>query len=172
MVSDGAPSGPVPGFDIKPTLTTTMANGRYRRHRAWEAVMTAAPIPTDGTTAGAPVACSLTTEGLAEQAGRWARLAARALTGRALTADGLRLDFHPEPGVEEELRALAAVETQCCPWATWTVQASATPLALDVRATGDGVTALHGMFTGLAAGPGPTEGRPPPAGSPSGDARP
>jgi hypothetical protein len=133
--------------------------------------MTAAPIPTDDTTAGAPVACSLTTKGLAEQAGRWARLAARALTGQTKTADGLRLGFRPEPGIEEELRALVAVETRCCPWATWTVRAGATQLALDVRATGDGVTALHGMFTGLAAGPGPTEGPPPPVGSPSGDAR-
>jgi hypothetical protein len=117
--------------------------------------MTAAPIPTDGTTASAPVACSLSTKGLAEQAGRWARLAARALTGRALTADGLRLGFRPEPGIEEELRALVAVETRCCPWATWTVQASQTQLALDVRATGDGVTALHGMFTGLRQAPVP-----------------
>ena len=117
--------------------------------------MTAAPIPTDGTTASAPVACSLTTEGLAEQGGRWARLAAGALTALALTADGLRLDFRPEPGIEEELRALVAVETQCCPWATWTVQASATQLALDVRAAGDGVTALHGMFTGLQQAPVP-----------------
>jgi MerR family transcriptional regulator, copper efflux regulator len=117
--------------------------------------MTAAPIPTDDTTASAPVACSLTTEGLAEQAGRWARLAARALTAHTKTADGLRLDFRPEPGTEEELRALAAVETQCCPWATWTVRASATQLALDVRATGDGVTALHGMFTGLQQAPVP-----------------
>ena len=114
--------------------------------------MTAAPIPADDTTASAPVACSLTTEGLMEQAGRWARLAARALTGHTKTADGLRLGFRPEPGIEEELRALVAVETQCCPWATWTVQASATQLALEVRATGDGVTALHGMFTGLQQG--------------------
>src|SRR5690348_13235066 len=117
--------------------------------------MTAVPIPADDTTADVPVACSLTTKGLAEQAGRWARLAARALTGQTKTADGLRLGFRPEPGIEEELRALVAVETQCCPWATWTVQVSATQLMLDVRATGDGVTALHGMFTGLQQAPVP-----------------
>jgi MerR family transcriptional regulator, copper efflux regulator len=114
--------------------------------------MTAAQVPADDTTASAPVACSLTTEGLAEQAGRWMRLAARAMTGRIKTTDGLRLGFRPEPGIEEELRALAAVETQCCPWATWTVQANATQLVLEVRAAGDGVTVLHGMFTGLQQG--------------------
>jgi hypothetical protein len=132
--------------------------------------VTAAPAPTGDTTASVPVACSLSTQGLAEQAARWARLAARALTGHTKTATGVRLDFRPEPGIEEELRTLVAVETQCCPWATWTVRASATRLALDVRAAGDGATALHGMFTGLA-GPGPTVGPPSPAGSPSGDAR-
>ena len=110
--------------------------------------MTAAHTPDEDTAASVPVACSLTMEGLAEQAGRWTRLAAGALTARALTADGLRLDFRPEPGIEEELRALVAVETQCCPWATWTVQASATQLVLDVRAAGDGVTVQHGMFPG------------------------
>ena len=117
--------------------------------------MTAAPIPADDSTASKPVACSLTKESLAEQAGRWVRLAARAMTAQAKTADGLRLGFRPEPGIEEELRALAAVETRCCPWATWTVQASATQLVLDVRAAGDGVTTLHGMFTGLQQAPVP-----------------
>jgi len=117
--------------------------------------MTAAHTPDEETTASAPVACSLTMAGLAEQAGHWARLAVRAMTTHAKTADGLRVGFRPEPGIEEELRALVAVETQCCPWATWTVRASATQLALDVRATGDGVTALHGMFTGLQQAPVP-----------------
>jgi hypothetical protein len=117
--------------------------------------MTAAQTPADDTTASVPVACSLTMEDLTEQAGHWVRIAARAMTGLALTADGLRLVFRPEPGIEEELRALVAVETQCCPWATWTVRASATELALDVRASGDGVTALHGMFTGLQQAPVP-----------------
>jgi hypothetical protein len=117
--------------------------------------MTAAQIPADDTAASVPVACSLTAAGLAEQAGRWVRLATRAMTGYTKTADGLRLGFRPERGIEEELRALVAVETQCCPWATWTVQATATRLTLDVRAAGDGVTALHGMFTGVRQAPVP-----------------
>ena len=102
---------------------------------------------------GVPVACSLTLAGLAEQAGRWERLAARAMTGFAETGDGLRLSFRPEPGTEAELRALAGVETRCCPWATWTVRASATQVVLDVRSAGDGVATLHAMFTGLREAP-------------------
>jgi hypothetical protein len=103
----------------------------------------------DDITTGPPVACSLNRAGLAEQAGRWARLAGRALAGHATTAAGVRLRFRPEPGAEAELRALVAVETGCCPWATWTIEAGAEQLVLDVRSAGDGVAVLHGMFTGL-----------------------
>jgi hypothetical protein len=95
-----------------------------------------------------PVACSLTSAGLAAQAGRWARLAARATAERTETAQGLRIGFRPEPGAEQELRALVAVETECCPWATWTVETSAGRITLDVRSAGEGIAALHAMFPG------------------------
>jgi hypothetical protein len=105
-------------------------------------------IAAGDVTAGMPVACALTAADLAAQGRRWLRLAARAMTGRAETAHGIRVSFRPEPGAEEELRALVAVEAECCPWATWTVEASAGRLVLDVRSAGDGVAALHGMLTG------------------------
>jgi hypothetical protein len=104
---------------------------------------------TSESTGNTPVACSLTPAGLAAQAGRWERLAARAMIERARTAHGIRIWFRPEPGAEEELRVLVAVENGCCPWATWTVQPSGGQIMLDVRSSGDGITALHGMFTGL-----------------------
>jgi hypothetical protein len=117
--------------------------------------MTAPQTPADDTAAEVPVACSLTRAGLAEQAGRWERLAARAMTAHEQTADGVRISFRPDPGTEKELRSLVAVETECCAWAGWTVQASASRLVLDVRATGDGIAALHGMFTGMRQAPVP-----------------
>src|SRR5580704_11036257 len=95
----------------------------------------------------APVACTLTPADLAAQGGRWQRLAARAMTGRAETDHGLRVDFCPGPGVEDELRALVAVENDCCPWAVWAVQAGSGRLVLDVRSAGDGIVTLHSMFT-------------------------
>lgn len=98
-----------------------------------------------------PIACSLSAANLAEQAARWRRLAARAMTGRDQTPDGLRIGFRADPGVERELRELVAVENDCCGWATWTVEPAAQHLVLDVRSVGDGVAALHGMFTGLQA---------------------
>ena len=98
-----------------------------------------------------PVACTLTTAGLAAQGKRWERLIARALTERAETPDGLRMSFHPD--AEDELRALVAVEAGCCAWATWTVEPAAGAVVLDVRSADEGVATLRGMFTaGRSAG--------------------
>jgi len=80
-----------------------------------------------------PVACTLTAAGFAAQSERWERLIGRAMTERVETADGVRLSFRAEPGTEDELRALVAVETECCPWATWTVERAAGTVVLDVR---------------------------------------
>jgi len=91
-----------------------------------------------------PVACTLGAAGLAAQCRRWEQLMARALTGRAETADGLRLSFRPE--AEDELRALVAVEAGCCAWAAWTVEPTAGAVVLDVRSAGEGIATLHAMF--------------------------
>jgi hypothetical protein len=112
----------------------------------------------DATAATAPVACSLSRAGLAEQAGRWERLASRAMTGGEQTGHGIRVSFRPGPGTEEELRALVDVESRCCPWAAWTVHDDGTRLVLDARSAGDGVAALHAILTGLR--PPRPEGRP------------
>jgi hypothetical protein len=107
----------------------------------------------DGTV---PVACTLTSAGLAAQAGRWERLIAGAITECTQTSDGLRMSFRPEPGVEEELRRLVTVENGCCSWAAWTVETVAGALVLDVRSTGPGIATLHGMFDSVTSvRPGP-----------------
>ena len=92
-----------------------------------------------------PVACALTAADLAAQSQRWQQLITRAMTGRAVTADGLRVCFRPEAG--DELHALVAVETECCPWATWRIERGAGSAVLDVRSAAEGVATLHGMFT-------------------------
>jgi hypothetical protein len=109
-------------FDIKSTLTTTLRL----------------------MTKSIDSACTLGVAGLAAQRRRWERLMARALTGRAETADGLRLSFRPE--AEGELRALVAVETRCCAWAAWTVEPTTGAVVLDVRSAGEGIATLHAMF--------------------------
>jgi hypothetical protein len=95
-------------------------------------------------TRNTPVACTLGVADLAVQARLWEQLMARALTGRAETADGLRLTFRPE--AEAELRALVAVETGCCAWAAWTVEPTAGAVVLDVRSADEGIATLHTMF--------------------------
>ena len=115
--------------------------------------MAAHEITTEQNASAMPVACALTPADLAAQAGRWEQLAARAMIGRAQTAHGLRISFRPEPGAEDELRELVAVEKQCCPWAEWTVNSSAGQIVLDVRSAGDGIATLHSMFTSLQSAP-------------------
>ena len=90
------------------------------------------------------IACTLGVADLGTQARRWQRLMDAALTGRAQTADGLRLTFRPE--AEDELRALVAVETGCCAWAAWTVEPTAEAVVLDVRSAGEGIATLHAKF--------------------------
>ena len=91
-----------------------------------------------------PVACTLGVASLSAQRRRWEQLMSRALTARDETPDGLRLSFRPE--AEKELRALAAVETGCCAWATWTVEPTAGAVVLDVRSADEGIATLHAMF--------------------------
>jgi hypothetical protein len=93
-----------------------------------------------------PIACTLTAAGFAAQARRWEQLIARAMTGRAETEKGLRLSFRPEPGIEDELRALVAVETECCAWAAWTVKRTAGEVVLDIRSTAEGAATLRHML--------------------------
>jgi hypothetical protein len=98
-----------------------------------------------------PIACTLTPADLAAQGKRWEQLIARAMTEHAETADGLRICFRPEPGAEEELRSLVAVENECCPWARWVVDKGAGEIVLDVRSTAEGIATLHGMFAGFCS---------------------
>lgn len=110
--------------------------------------MAAQQNPAQDNARAVPVACALTPADLAAQAARWLRLTARAMTARAETPRGLRIRFRAEPRVEAELRSLAATENQCCPWASWTVEPNAGWIVLDVTSAGEGVAALHSMFTG------------------------
>lgn len=93
------------------------------------------------------ISCTLTTTDLAAQRERWLRLIATSGAAREETASGLRLRFRTDSGAAAELERLAAVERDCCAWATWTVSATPGEVTLDVASSGDGVAALHGMFT-------------------------
>ena len=93
------------------------------------------------------VACTLDGTDLKSQRERWVNLAEHFGLGRTETSDGLRLAFRYHPQVEAELRALVAVENDCCAWAAWTVERDSDGrLVMAARSHEDGVTTLHGMF--------------------------
>ena len=96
---------------------------------------------------GEPViACELGVSGGGAQARRWLRLGRTAGLGLAETEDGLLARFRDEPAAERELRALVAVERNCCSWARWDVRKDGGELILDVRSTPRGAAALRAMF--------------------------
>jgi hypothetical protein len=96
-----------------------------------------------------PIACTLTTGELATRGARWRALAAVLARSRQLD-DGLRLAFRPEPGVEAELRELAALEADCCAFADWRVHADECCVMIDITAKDDaGIAAVQGMLSSL-----------------------
>jgi hypothetical protein len=95
------------------------------------------------------IACILTTDDLAQQRDRWHALASKAFVAREETHDGLRLAFRNDPGVAEQLERLLEVERECCAWADWQLERADTEVIVDVCSRGDGVAALHAMFTSL-----------------------
>jgi hypothetical protein len=92
------------------------------------------------------IACDLSEGKAATQAQRWLRLGRDAGLGLAETSDGLELRFRDEAAVERELRDLASVESNCCPWARWEVERAGGALVLRASSTPEGAVALHAMF--------------------------
>jgi hypothetical protein len=93
------------------------------------------------------IACELGGDEIGAQAERWMRLGREAGLERVETEDGLRIRFRDEPAIEEELRALAAVESTCCSWARWEVRRADGDLFLTVSSTREGAITLHTMFS-------------------------
>lgn len=94
------------------------------------------------------VACTLERPDLATQSERWRRVRARAGRRRVETDEGFRQAFRDDPETERELRALAAIESECCAWARWDVRRADGEIVLEVRSAGEGVVTLHAMLAG------------------------
>jgi hypothetical protein len=93
-----------------------------------------------------PVICTLDAAAHTDQSARWMELIRRAATARDATADGVRLVFQHDAEVELELRALVAVEQDCCRWATWTISREGEGITLHIASAGDGVAAIQAML--------------------------
>jgi hypothetical protein len=92
------------------------------------------------------IACSLSANELPDRRRRWLALSDRALAARAPIEGGLRLTFRPAPGVEEELRALAEAERDCCAFAAFEVDVGRERVTLDITSSGEGVAAVRQLF--------------------------
>jgi hypothetical protein len=77
-----------------------------------------------------PIVCDMTgaPDTGADRLAEYRRLFTQALTGRERTAEGIRFRFRAEPGIEPWVRDLAARETACCAFFTFTV----TPIGAEV----------------------------------------
>lgn len=78
------------------------------------------------------MACSLSAVELEERAGRWRRLAERALVESSYEEGVARLRCRADPGVEAELRELVRLEGECCPFLTLAVSSGDGGLLLEV----------------------------------------
>ena len=92
------------------------------------------------------VACSLAPVDLAGRREFWLRLSDRALVEKEPIAAGVRLRFRRLDGVEDELRDLAALERECCSFATWSLTSEDADLRLEVTAEGEGIAAVRALF--------------------------
>ena len=62
----------------------------------------------------AAIACSLQPDHVADRKVRWQALLDRAAVETARTERGLRLTLRADPGVADELEALATLNRDCC----------------------------------------------------------
>ena len=92
-----------------------------------------------------PIACSLTAAGREQRAELVAALAADALLDRERDGGALVLRFRGGPGVEERVRAWAALEAECCPFLTMVVDAAGSVVTLRI----DGPPEASGIIDDL-----------------------
>jgi hypothetical protein len=103
-------------------------------------------------------ACRLIEDDQAARRERWLRLSDRALCEKEPTDRGVRLRFRRLAGVEDELRELAALERECCSFASWSVRREGDDVVLRVSAEGTSAATVRAMFD-----------EPPPAPADAGD---
>ncbi len=80
------------------------------------------------------LACTLGPDDGAARARRWQELAKKGRPSARRSGHRLEVRFQPEPGVREELEALAAAERQCCAFVAWDVSQEGHHAVLHVTA--------------------------------------
>jgi hypothetical protein len=96
-----------------------------------------------------PVACTLGDDDGAQRMHRWEALSAKGRPSARRSGQQLVVAYRPEPGVREELEALAAAERQCCSFVAWAVSQEVDRVVLHVTAdpgSPDDVAAIAALF--------------------------
>jgi hypothetical protein len=93
------------------------------------------------------IACSLSASDLPERRRRWRALLDGALLERREIPAGMRLELAARDGVVEELGELAALERECCAFASFEVRTVGDRVRLDVTSSDAGIEAVRELFT-------------------------
>jgi hypothetical protein len=96
-----------------------------------------------------PMACTLGPDDGAARMQRWKALSASGRLGAQRSGHLLEVLYKPEPGLFEELQALAAAERQCCSFAEWNVTQDEERVVLHIRANPerpDDIAMLAALF--------------------------
>jgi len=105
-------------------------------------------MTTHDASSGWPDSCTLDASGRATRTAELAAFFATAVTGTERPEPGrLRLQLRPGPQAGQQAGALAAAESQCCSFFTFTLTATAGRLTLDIAAP----PARAGALDALAA---------------------
>jgi hypothetical protein len=99
-------------------------------------------MSSEPTVATTPIVCDLTgaPDTAEERMAEYGRLFAQALAGRERTAEGVRLRFRADDGVEVWVRDLAAREKACCAFYDFRISAAGDEVWWDIGLV-DGVAA-------------------------------
>ncbi|HZN88070.1 MAG TPA: hypothetical protein VFB44_03775 [Thermoleophilaceae bacterium] len=81
-----------------------------------------------------PISCTLGPSDGAERRRRWEALADAGAASARRSGHRLEVRYRAEPGVRDELEALAAAERDCCSFVTWDVSRDRDEAVLHVRA--------------------------------------
>lgn len=109
-----------------------------------------APLQSDPATTGPPIACTLGAGEYSDRIFRW-RAALTETTRQALPDAGIRVELPTERA--EEIAALVAAESRCCPFFTFRLTFTAHGVELDAHAPPDAALLLHDLFATEEATP-------------------
>ncbi len=89
------------------------------------------------TTKNIPIACTLNADERARRVAEWSDLRDEHLVARDDIPHGVRLRFASQPGLKDDVRALAVAEAECCAFLTLAVTGDADEVSLEITGPDD-----------------------------------